>query len=506
MAKPPKSKGRGSRAQPKEIQLGRRWTIGRQIGDRSGFGRVYEATGEDGTLAAAKFVPKQPGAERELLFVELSGVPNVVPVLDTGETPAELVIVMPRAERSLRNHLEAAGGRLSVEETVAVLRDIAAALDGIGNRVVHRDLKPENILLLNDTWCIADFGISRYAEASTSSETHKFAMTPAYAAPERWRFEHATVAADVYALGIMAHEMLVGSLPFPGPDRADFRSQHLNAVPPVVTDAPPALASLITEALVKAPAARPGPSNLVRRLDRVFAPSSEAAAALQAANRTAVTERVTAEAAAAATRSEAERREALFDAGKVGLTAIADRLKELILENAPEARPDFRSRADWWSLKLRDATIAMDPPERSPEDWDGRRPPFDVIAHATIAVQIPTTPANYAGRSHSLWYCDAKEAGVYRWYEVAFMYNPFATREFHQRPAAIGPGAEAGQALGPGSGAFQVAYPFTSIDQGDEEGFFERWVGWFAKAAAGSLQPPSRMPETDDAIGSWRRG
>ncbi len=85
-----------------EISLGRTWRLGPQIGDRSGFGPVFEAVDGAGTKAAAKFVPKEPGADRELLFVDLADVPNIVPILDSGETDDAFILVMLRAERSLR--------------------------------------------------------------------------------------------------------------------------------------------------------------------------------------------------------------------------------------------------------------------------------------------------------------------------------------------------------------------------------------------------------------------
>ena len=180
------------------IELSERWTLGVQLG-KGGFGRVFAATASDGTAAAVKLVPKEPGASREMLFVELAaveGVRDVVPVLDSGDTDDEHIIVMPMAEQSLRDRLEAAGGPLSLEQAITALTDVAAALAALDGRVVHRDIKPENVLLIDGARCLADFGISRYTEAATATATHEWAMSTPYAAPGRWRSERATAAAS----------------------------------------------------------------------------------------------------------------------------------------------------------------------------------------------------------------------------------------------------------------------------------------------------------------------
>ena len=167
------------------LNLDRKWLVKRAIGS-GGFGRVYEVESQ-GERAAAKFVPMAPGAERELLFVDLGTVPNVVPVLDSGEFEGYWVLVMPLADKSLRAHMEECGGEMPASEVMTVIMDLCTALAALQGNVVHRDIKPENVLLLGNTWCLADFGISRYAEATTAPDTHKFAMSPPYAAPERWR-------------------------------------------------------------------------------------------------------------------------------------------------------------------------------------------------------------------------------------------------------------------------------------------------------------------------------
>ncbi|GAP53665.1 probable serine/threonine-protein kinase CPE1738 [Arthrobacter sp. Hiyo6] len=240
------------------------WEIGSVLGT-GGFGSVFEAKSPNGDLAAAKFIPKKPGAKREMLFEDsLADVRNVIPILDTGEDDDHWIIIMPRASHSLRDALEK--GPLGLDDARRVLEDVADALADLkGKGIVHRDLKPENVLWLEGAWCLADFGISRYAEAATAASTNKYSWTYPYAAPEQWRLERATSATDIYALGVMGFELLNGSRPFTGND-SELREAHLhNPVPP--SNAPKKLGWLIEECLEKSPEARPSPADFRRRLD-----------------------------------------------------------------------------------------------------------------------------------------------------------------------------------------------------------------------------------------------
>jgi eukaryotic-like serine/threonine-protein kinase len=156
------------------LKLAREWVLGSRI-DGGGFGQVYTATSPDPDigLSVVKLVPKAPGAQREMLFVNLAGIRNVVPIIDSGETEDSWVLVMPRADKSLRQHMREGCGAFDLDSALPILMDIATALADLDGKVVHRDLKPENILLLSGTWCLADFGISRYAEATTAPDTQK---------------------------------------------------------------------------------------------------------------------------------------------------------------------------------------------------------------------------------------------------------------------------------------------------------------------------------------------
>lgn len=487
-----------------ELQLERRWVLGEPIGE-GGFGKVYAATGPDGSPAAVKLVRKAPGASRELLFTELSGARNVVPILDSGETEDSWVLVMPRAEKSLRKHLQVAGGPLEVDQAVVILSDIAAALVDLDGKVVHRDLKPENVLYLDGHWCLTDFGIARYAEATTAPDTQKYSMSPCYAAPERWRGERATIAADVYAVGVMAFELLSGSLPFAGPSPHDLRDQHLHSDPPYLAQVPAALGALIDECLNKAPGARPNPVALEARLARAAkAPASGGLAKLQEANRAEAARRGIAASQASAAQSEEERRADLVRAATKSLSRIMDHLKDAIVQEAPTVSAQVNQRGGW-GLRLNQAELRFVSASRTAlQPWGGWTPPkFDVVAHAALDLKFPVNYYGYEGRSHSLWFCDAQVEGQYQWFETAFMFGAFTAQQARQNPFALAPGKESAKALWNGIAEFQVAWPFMSVSIGELDEFIGRWAGWFADAAEGRLNHPGTMPERSPH-GSWR--
>ena len=483
---------------PSEIRLERAWRLGDRLGE-GGFSDVYLAQGENGEAAVVKLVRKAPGAERELLFEELDGAPNVVPILDRGEWGDWWVLVMSRAEKSLRDHLGEMGGQLPLNEAVAVLVDIVEALVGVeGRRVVHRDIKPENVLLLDGRWCLADFGIARYAEATTAPDTLKHAMTPPYAAPEQWRGDTATNATDVYALGVVAYELITGKRPFLGPD---FRRQHLEESPEPVPGIPDRLRSLVSECLYKGPGARPFPQNLLVRLKASIRSASPAGARLQQANALAVERQTEAERQQSAAQAEAERRRELRVAADQSLENILDLLDRQIKGYAPAVRTSEGPHGKRWELN--DARLSVDPTKPVTPGID-RELPFEVIAYAQISLASPPSQSGYTGRSHSLWYCDAHEPlGNFRWYETAFWALGSGSVI---KPFAMPPEAEnAALALSTAMHTYYVEYPVIAIDQGDEDSFVERWMGWFGDAAKGQLRDPSSMTESNPQD-SWRRG
>jgi serine/threonine protein kinase len=485
------------------IKLKREWTLDEQIGG-GGFGKVYAAA-SNGERAVIKLVPKARGADRELLFVDVKGARNVVPVIDSGEHEDFWALVMPRADQSLRQYLTDSTNPLGIPCAIAILADTAMALGDIDSRIVHRDLKPENVLLLGGSWCLADFGISRYAEASTAPDTQKYALSPPYAAPERWRNERATSAADVYSLGIIAYELVTGALPFEGPAIEDYREQHLHTEAPEIASAPAALRAMIGECLYKAPGARPTAANVLARLQRIGKEQPLAGAAkLRGANLSEIERRSESERRKSEERSRAEQRTDLVRSAERSLKTIQDELFAAIKEAAPAAQ-GTTGRNRGRTLALGSAQIEFfDATPTGDNPWEWEAPSFDVVAHSGLIVRIPRDQYGYQGRSHSLWFCDAQSLGRYQWYELAFMITPMISKSTAIRPLMLDPGQDAAKALWAGLAEMQLAWPVTPVSVGELGEFIDRWMGWFADAADGRLQSPSTMPERPTPR-NWRQ-
>jgi Tol biopolymer transport system component len=165
------------------------------------------------------------GAERFLAEVRTTANlqhPHILPLFDSGTADGFLYYVMPYVEgESLRNRL-VREKQLPVAEALRVATEVAAALDYAHRHgVIHRDIKPENVLLHDGQALVADFGIALAASkagGSRMTETGMSLGTPHYMSPEQAMGEREiTARADVYALGAMTYEMLLGEPPFTGP-------------------------------------------------------------------------------------------------------------------------------------------------------------------------------------------------------------------------------------------------------------------------------------------------
>ena len=229
------------------------------------------------TISADRF-------KREIMLAAGLQHPNIVPVLSAGEFGALPYFIMPFIEgESLRARMMR--GPLSVRETVSILKDVARALGfAHGRGIIHRDIKPDNVLLSAGAAVVTDFGVAKALSASRQQQGVQHAAptmtgvgtslgTPAYMAPEQAAADPSTDhRADLYALGIVAYEMLTGAPPFHGRTPQALLAAQLSEVPKPLTsrryDVSVPLSTLVMQCLEKEPVKRPKTANdVLRALD-----------------------------------------------------------------------------------------------------------------------------------------------------------------------------------------------------------------------------------------------
>jgi serine/threonine-protein kinase len=202
---------------------------------------------------------------REIRITARLQHPHILPLLEAGEADGSLYYVMPYVEgHSLRKRL-ARARQLPLDEVVSIGQDVASALAyAHAHDVLHRDIKPENILLSGGQAVVGDFGIARaitIAGSDPSTASGVALGTPAYMSPEQAACERALDGrSDIYSLGCVLYEMLVGDPPFSGATAQAIAARHAaDPVPPVRTVRPVVserLEGLIFKAMAKLPADR----------------------------------------------------------------------------------------------------------------------------------------------------------------------------------------------------------------------------------------------------------
>jgi eukaryotic-like serine/threonine-protein kinase len=271
--------------------LAGRYVIEREIG-QGGMATVYLAQDVKHHRKVALKVLRPElaatlGVERFLREIEVAANlqhPHILPLFDSGEAEGFLFYVMPYIEgESLRAKL-ARGGELPVPESAKILRDVVDALSYAHQHgVVHRDIKPDNVLLSGRHALVTDFGVAKAVSEATGRQaltTAGVALgTPMYMAPEQAVADpHVDFRADLYAVGVMAYEMLTGHPPFAGPSAQAILAAHVTEpATPITTirqSVPAPLGQLVMQCLEKRPADRPGSAEvLLPQLEALATPS-----------------------------------------------------------------------------------------------------------------------------------------------------------------------------------------------------------------------------------------
>jgi serine/threonine-protein kinase len=257
---------------PLSAALADRYRIERELG-QGGMATVYLAQDlrHDRRVAIKVLRPELAaviGAERFLSEIKTTANlqhPHILPLFDSGQAGSFLFYVMPFVEgESLRNRLSREK-QLPIADAVRIATEVASALDYAHRHgVIHRDIKPENILLHDGRALVGDFGIALAASnagGTRMTETGMSLGTPHYMSPEQAMGERTLDArTDLYALGCVTYEMLVGDPPFLGSTAQAIvakvmteppipPSRQRNTIPDAVEDA-------VLTALAKLPADR----------------------------------------------------------------------------------------------------------------------------------------------------------------------------------------------------------------------------------------------------------
>ena len=203
--------------------------------------------------------------------------PNILPLHDSGTAADFLFYVMPYVEgESLADRL-AREGELPIPEAIRILIEVTDALAyAHGHGVVHRDIKPANVMLSGRHALVADFGVAKAvsdAGGQTLTTAGVALGTPAYMAPEQAAGEsHLDHRVDIYAIGVMAYELVTGRLPFHGVTAQQLIAAHITEDPELPSRyraaMPPALVDIIMGCLAKRPADRwQGAAELLSQLE-----------------------------------------------------------------------------------------------------------------------------------------------------------------------------------------------------------------------------------------------
>jgi serine/threonine-protein kinase len=265
---------------PLPTVIAERYRLDRSLGN-GGMGEVFEAT--DLTLhrsvavklMSSSLVQDQPARARflrEARALAQVNSPNVVAVYDAGEDAQRPYLVMELVEGTTLEQELRRTGRVEPVRAVAIATGIAGGLAAAHERgIVHRDVKPSNVFLTpSDAAKIGDFGIARLERPdATLTLTGQTFGSPPYMSPEQATGGKVDARADLYSLGCVLFQMLVGRRPFSGDDAVSLVYQHVHATPPRVDaldpDVPAPLGTLVAGLMAKDPDDRPASAAEVQR-------------------------------------------------------------------------------------------------------------------------------------------------------------------------------------------------------------------------------------------------
>jgi serine/threonine-protein kinase len=186
--------------------------------------------------------------------------PNVVSVIDAGEDGGYPYIVFEYVEGETLKQRIARDGALDPQEAIAYAIEIARGLSvAHARKMVHRDIKPQNVLIDSEGRAkLTDFGISRQLEQDGMTATGRVLGTTDYVAPEQAMGHGADPRSDIYSLGVVLYEMLIGQVPFSADSQVGVAMKHVNEELPDVQRRRPEVSAAVALVVERATAKDPG--------------------------------------------------------------------------------------------------------------------------------------------------------------------------------------------------------------------------------------------------------
>ena len=201
--------------------------------------------------------------EREAKVVATLRHPNIVQVYDFDAEAGLYYMVMEFIDggtlKTLLEKLQTRGTPVSLDDAVRIILSVGSALKYAHSRnMVHRDVKPANVMITGEGHVIlTDFGIAKIISATKLTATGAMVGTPAYMSPEQGRGEPGDERSDIYSLGVMLYQLVVGRLPYDAETPVALVLKHINDPLPLPTALRPDLSPAIERVIVKALAKKP---------------------------------------------------------------------------------------------------------------------------------------------------------------------------------------------------------------------------------------------------------
>ena len=197
--------------------------------------------------------------QREALSASKLNHPNIVEMYDVGEDNGSYYIVMEYVQGKTLKSLVKKRGALTLPEVIDIMTQLCSAIIcAHDSYIIHRDIKPQNVMILDDGRVkIMDFGIAMALNSNELTQTNSVMGSVHYLPPEQANGSGSTIKSDIYSLGILMYELLIGKVPFKGDNAVEIAIKQMKEPIPSICkqnpDIPQSVENIVLRACAKNP-------------------------------------------------------------------------------------------------------------------------------------------------------------------------------------------------------------------------------------------------------------